>query len=307
MNFKRAIKTIGALAYKNRSTIETVGGLFAIAVGTGEIISKAKQAADISYQIEDMMDDIHQRDVEDGWESKKDRSREVRGVLKFATVNYTKTYAPGILFQLVGGTLIAVSDISQAKELSATSALLATTSATLSAVKERVIADQGEEKWQEYLLGPQFTTVDVLPDGTVVQTTNPLENPNAGIGLPPHCFIFDDYNCPDAWEKDPFLNRKFLEDHQRWLNEKLWAEGFLFENDIRRDLKAPLVKSGWTSGIMAEKIDPVTGDKVRNYLSLGLDANNPMAQAFRDGVEPSIVIQMNVEDNIIDQLQLELI
>lgn len=300
MNVKRVFKSLWASAYANRATIETVGGLVAIAVGTGIIISKAKEAADVSYELESMFDDIHKKDATNGWADKKERSKAVRGALIYGAKGYSKAYWLGITFELVGGTLIGISDITQAKELSATSTLLAATSATLSAVKERVIADQGEEKWQEYLLGPQFTTVDVMPDGTVIQTTNPLDNPNEEVGLPPHCFFFDEANI--NWEKDPRANRDFLEAHLRWLNDKLWAEGFLFENDIRRDLGAPIVKSGWTSGIFAEDAE---GN--RNYISFGLDAKNPRAQAFRDGIEPTILIQLNVEDNIIEQLKLPLI
>ena len=302
MNFKKAVKSVCAIAYRNRAKIETVAGIGFVALGTGLIISKAKQAADVSYEIEARYDDIHKKDATDGWVDKKERSKDVRDVLKYAVVGYTKAYWPGIGCELVGLTLIAISDITQTKELQATSALLAATSATLSAVKERVIADQGEEKWQEYLLGPQYTTVDVLPDGTVVQTTEPLDNPNAGAGLPPHCFFFDECNCPNTWEKDPLMNRDFLENHLHWINERLWVEGFLFENDIRRDLGAPIVKSGWTSGIFAEDKN---GN--RNYISFGLDAKNPAAQRFRDGIEPSILIQLNVEDNIIDQINAPLI
>ncbi len=300
MSFKSGLKAFGAVLYRNRAAIETVTGLTCIAVGDGLIISKAKEAADISYEVEAMMADIHERDANHDWENKKERSKEMRRVLKFATKGYFKAYGLGIGLQLAGGTLVAVSDITQAKEITKVSTLLATTSATLSAVKERVIADQGEEKWQEYLLGPQFTTVDVMPDGTIIQTTEPIDNPGAEAGLPPHCFFFDESNY--NWEKDARANKDFLEDHERWLNQRLWAEGFLFENDIRRDIGAPIVKSGWTSGIFAEDKN---GN--RNYISFGLNAKNPAAQRFREGVEPTILIQLNVEDNIIDQIKLPLI
>ena len=305
MNVKATLKVLGAKAYKNRSTIETVAGLLCFAVGTGIIIKNAKEAAKVSYELQEKFDDIYKKDVKNEWTDKKERGKTVRGALMYGAKGYTKAYWLGITFELIGGTLITISDITQAKELSATSALLATTSATLSAIKERVIADQGEEKWQEYLLGPQFETVDVMPDGTLIQTTNPVENPNAGAGLPPHCFFFDESN--PNWEKEPRMNQKFLEDHERWLDQRLDVEEFLFENDIRRDIDAPLVKTGWTSGIMKWVIDPVTGDKVRNHLRFGLDAKNPRAQAFRDGIEPTILLQPNVEDNIIDQLNLPLI
>lgn len=302
MNVKGSLRALCAKAYKNRATIEAIVGGFLIVGGTIVTISKAREAVAVADELESRNDYIRKMDATDGWTDKKERSHEVRSMVSYGIKGYTKVYWFGLGLQAVGLTLEAISQITKSNEITALSALCATYATTLSAVKERVIADQGEEKWQEYLLGPQFTTVDVMPDGTIIQTTNPLDNPNADLGLPPHCVFFDEVNAPDNWEKDPLMNKDFLENHQRWLNEKLWAEGFLFENDIRRDLGLPLVKTGWTAGIFAEDKD---GN--RNYIDLGLNAKNPRAQAFRDGLEPSILLQLNVEDNIIDQLHIPLI
>lgn len=74
MNLKRTFKVFCAKAYDNRALIETVTGMVAVAIGTGIIISKAKEAADISYEIEYKLDDIRQKDAEHSWESKKERS-----------------------------------------------------------------------------------------------------------------------------------------------------------------------------------------------------------------------------------------
>lgn len=300
MNIKGALKAFGAKAYQNRGWIMTIAGMSAVVGGTAVIISKAKDAVQVTEQLEIKNNYIHEMDEKYGWSSKKERSHEVRSMLKYGVSGYTKTYWLGIGLECFGLALITISDIEMSKEYAAVSALAASYAATLSNVKERVIADQGEEKWQEYLLGPQFTTVDVMPDGTVIQTTEPIEDHNGEIGLPPHCFFFDEANY--NWEKDPIANKDFLEDHLRWLNQRLQAEGFLFENDIRRDLGIPLVKCGWTSGIFAEDKDGNI-----NYLKFGLDAKNPAAQRFRDGIEPSILIQLNVEDNIIDQIKMPLI
>ena len=300
MGFKATAKTLLALAYKNRAKIETIAGMSLVVIGTGVVISKARKATELANELEDMNRDIRRKDATDEWTDKKERSVAVRGTLKHAAVGYTKTYWFGLTCVAGGLTLIGISDITMSKEITTAWGVASAYAMTLNKVKDNVISDQGEEKWQEYLLGPQYSKVDVLPDGTVVQTTKPLENPNASVGFPPHCLFFDESN--PNWEKDPYINRDFLENHLRWLNERLWIEGFLFENDIRRDIGAPLVKSGWTSGIFAQ-------DKVgnRNYLSFGLDAKNEAAQRFRDGIEPSFFIQLNVEDNILDQLKLSLI
>lgn len=299
-SIKAGGKAFLAVCYRNRATIATGAGMLAVVVGTGVVISKATQAAEVAEEIAVKNNYIHNRDEADDWSSPSERSKARIGVLGFAAKEYTKTYALGLGIEAIGLGLIAWSDHTQNNQITTISTMLASTSATLSAVKERVIADQGEEKWQEYLLGPQLTTVDVMPDGTIVQTTEPIEDPSASNGFPPHCFFFDEAN--PNWEKDATQNRHFLEDHLRWLNRRLQEEGFLWENDIRRDIGAELVKSGWTSGIFAK-------DKngMQNYISFGLEAKNPAAQAFRDGIEPSILIQLNVEDNITEQIKLPLV
>ena len=300
MGIKAGLKAFGAIVYRNRADIATVAGMLSVVAGTCVVISKATQAAEITEEIAVKNNYICRRDEEGDWESKSERSKARLGVLGFAAKEYAKTYSLGLGIEALGLGLVAWGSHEKSNQIATVSTMLASASATLNSVKERVIADQGEEKWQEYLLGPQFTTVDVMPDGTVIQTTEPVEDPSSANGFPPHCFFFDEAN--PNWEKDARMNRDFLEDHQRWLNRRLQEEGFLWENDIRRDIGAELVKCGWTSGIFAKNADGSI-----NYISFGLDAKNPAAQAFRDGIEPSVLIQLNVEDNITEQIQMPLI
>lgn len=303
MNLKASFKALGAIIWHNRALIEEIVGGTMVVAGTVVNMTKAKEAAEVSYNVEGLFDDIHYNDQVNGWESKKERSVAVRHAVGFAVKGYTKAYWLGTTLVIGGEVLQGIGFGTEHKDLVATSAALATTSAAFSAYRQRVVVDQGEAKDQEYLLGPQATTVDILPDGTVVQTTTPVENNNRKANLPPFCFMFDSSN--DNWEPEAFKNRDFLEDHQRYLNHRLDHEGFLFTNDILRDLGMPLVKTGWTSGILKTYVDE-NGNRFDNILSLGLNAQNPAAQRFRDGIEPNILIQLNVEPNIIDKLHLPL-
>ena len=303
MNFKRTIKVLGGILYKNRAKIEFIVGGAAAAAGTAMIISKARKAAEVADELEARNNAIRRMDAEDKWENKKERSETRKDVVKYAVVEYTKCYGAALAVEALGLTLMGIGFGTSQKELSNMATLAASYATTLSLVKDRVIADQGEGKWQEYLHGPQVTTVEVLPDGSVVQTTTPVDNPGRTANLPPHCYF---WSSSKDYEKDPIMDRDRLESVQRWIDEKLWSEGFLWENDCLRDLGLPLVKTGWTSGIFAEKIDPVTGDKVRNHFSLGLDAQTPAAQRFRDGIESEFLLQLNMESNIMDKLNLAL-
>lgn len=300
MGIKAGVKALGAIVYRNRADIATVAGMISVVAGTCVVISKATQAAEIAEELSIKSNYMHALSESKDPEDRQELHRVRREFLGTAVKEYTKTYALGVGIEALGLGLVAWGSHEKSNQIATVSTMLASASATLNSVKERVIADQGEEKWQEYLLGPQFTTVDVMPDGTVIQTTEPVEDPSAANGFPPHCFFFDESN--PNWEKDARMNRDFLEDHQRWLNRRLQEEGFLWENDIRRDIGAELVKCGWTSGIFAKNADGSI-----NYISFGLDAKNPAAQAFRDGVEPSVLIQLNVEDNITEQIQMPLI
>lgn len=305
MKLKAKMKRIGAIIYKNRSNIEFAAAILLEIGGTAVIMSKADRAAEISDQMQYMLDCINTNDKNNNWDSPAERRSEVANVAKFAATEYTKCYGIGVGMLIAGIIFNCLSKATDRNEIANLSMAFAGLSATFAQYRQRVIEDQGEEKDQEYLLGPQLTTVDVLSDGTVIQTTEPVKDVWGKINLPPHCIMFDETN-PNH-EKDAIINRDFLENHLRWLDERLEAEEFLWENDIRRDIGAPLIKSGWTSGIFAWKIDPATGDKVRNHLSFGLEAKNPAAQRFRDGIEPNIILQLNMEDNIMNNLSLEII
>lgn len=296
MTLKRKLKKVGAVIYKNRSNIEFVAGLILEAGGTAVIISKAERATEISWKIRDRLDAVRLADEDGIWESPKERKTEIHAIIKYAVVEYTKCYGIGVGMMIGGMLLNCVSHATDRKDIANLSVAVAGLSATFAQYRARVIEDQGEEKDQEYLLGAQFTTVDVMPDGTIIQTTEPVD-----AKFPPHTALFDECNAPYHWEPDARLNRDFLESHLLWLNQKLQADGFLFENDIRRDLGLPLTKCGWTAGIFAEDKD---GNK--NYLDIGLNAKNQAAQRFRDGIEPSILLQFNVEDNILEQMKIDL-
>ena len=114
--------------------------------------------------------------------------------------------------------------------------------------------------------------------------------------LPDHSFLFDETN--KNYDKRGFSNLEFLEDHERWINERLWYEGFLYENDIRRDVDAPIdpEADGW--GITA-----VDENGNRNYISYGIHKNTERAEAFRDGSEKSfLIILNNMEPNVTKKL-----
>ena len=300
MSFKGFMKKVGASIYHHRADIEFFIGVGLTVGGAAWTIIKAPEAAEVHERARCMKDVIDENDAENSWDNEAvTRKEAVRTMAKSTIKGYTKVYAGPVAMMVAGEVLKAVSHATMHKELGNVSALLASTSLAFSQYRQRVVEDQGEEKDQEYLFGPAINTYKKNPDGTITQTLEPIQNSWEDVKLPPHCMIFDAGNR--NYDESPYKNYDFLVGHLRWLNERLDAEEFLFENDIRKDLQMPLVKCGYTSGIL--KYDE-NGN--RNYLSFGLDARNEATQRFRDGLEPTVIIQMNLEDDIMSKLHLAL-
>lgn len=288
MNIKWLLKRIGAVLYDNRSNIEFAAGTIMVVAGTGMVISKAEKAVEVKNEYEYQAKMIELKDENDDWDSKSQRTRDCLKVGKDTAIGYLKVYGPGLAVEVGGLALMGISHATDRKEIATVSAALASTVLEFANYRQRVVEEQGEAKDEEYLTGQTQKKSN--------KKKKEDEEPVKIDHLPDHSFIFDETN--DNFEKDAIMNRDFLEDHEHWLNEKLWKEGFLMENDIRRDVGAPIDPNAVTYGITA-----VDENGNRNYISFGIDRNTERARAFREGRERSfLVILNNMEPNILKKL-----
>lgn len=285
MKIKWLLKEIGTVIYNNRSNIEFVAGNIMVAVGTGMIISKAEDAVEVKHEIESLKKEIELTDEADGWED-KERGKACFNVAKTAIAGYTKAYGPGIAVEVGGLALMALSHATDRAEIASVSAALASTAMEFANYRQRVREELGDEKDEEFLIGKKEVTVN---DNGEVEKVSAAQ-------IPDHSFLFDETN--DNWDGRGFSNLEFLEDHERWLNDRLWREGVLWENDIRRDVGAPIDPKAESYGITA-----VDENGNRNYISFGIQRNTERAQAFREGTEKSfLVILNNMEPNVCKKL-----
>lgn len=281
MNAKWLLKKIGSVIYENRSNIEYFAGNAAIVVGTGMIISKAEDAVNTKHKVEGMLEDIKARDAANNW-CKGEKRKACSKMVKEAAVGYGKAYGPGIAVEVAGLVLVGISKATDRKEIASKSVALASLATQFYTYRERVRQDQGDEKDEEYLIGLTKEEMPMLTDKENGFQTTDLPP------MPPHTFLFDETNV--NWEKEGFMNRDFLETHLRWLNDRLWVEGVLFENDIRRDVGAPIDPDACEWGITA-----VDDNGNRQYISFGLEKNTERAKAFNNGTERSFWVTLNME------------
>lgn len=287
MNFKYMVSQIGAFLWENRSNIEFVVGTGLVIGGTCVIISKAEEAVEVKREMEFKIKEIELADESDGWENPSDRTKACFKMAKDTAIGYTKAYGLGIGMEVGGMVLQGISKVTDRREIAAKATALSCLAAQFAAYRQNVIDEQGEEADERYLLGK--------PEVEVVTNENGEHAVKEKVtSIPDHSFLFDETN--DHFEKEGFMNYDFLDDHERWLNEKLYTRGYLTENEIREEVDAPIsiaaADGDW--GITA-----FDDEGNRNYISFGINKNTERAKKFRDGTEKSfLVILTNMEPNI---------
>lgn len=305
MGFKAFCKRTGVVIYKHRADIEFILGLGLVGTGTALLIKDAEKISTAfnehstrMNEIEDF-DRVEQEDPGAGWRDEQERKDFVKNDIKLTVKDLAATVGKDTAFIVVGEVLQGISHVSLNKQLANATVLAANLSAAYANLKQKIVEDQGQEKLDEYLYGPQIKKVVVDEDGNVTETVEMVKDSNGLVDLPPHCFFFDEVS--PKYSKSYGVNRDTVRNLQLWLDQRLGVEGFLFENDIRREFGVPLVECGWTSGIMA-----FDKEGNRNHISFGLDREklDDAAQRFLDGSERTYLVKLNVEDDILSQLHL---
>lgn len=287
MKIKWLLKEIGATLWDHRADIEFVVGTGLVATGSVIAMTKAEDAVEVKHKVEYEIKVIELKDENNDWDSKGEKRKECAKMVKDAVVGYTKVYALPIGMQVAGFTLQTISYKTQKAQIATLATNLAAETMAFAAYRQNVINDLGEEKDEEYLLGVEKEIVN--EDGKEVEKVYATRRPD-------HSFLFDETN--PNYKKEGFSNLEFLEDHERWLNDRLWTEGFLWENDIRRDVDAPIDPNAESYGITA-----VDENGNRNYISFGIQKNTERARVFREGTEKSfLIILNNMEPNITKKL-----
>lgn len=109
---------------------------------------------------------------------------------------------------------------------------------------------------------------------------------------------FYDAGC-DNWQKDAEHNLWYLKQQERYANDKLKANGYLFLNDVYDMLGIPRSRAGQIVGwIYDEKNPNHDGD---NYVDFGIyNINREPSRDFVNGYEPTILLDFNVDGPIYD-------
>ena len=223
---------------------------------------------------------------------------------KDLTINYMQTsmkiaklYAPAVLLGSASlGCLLASNDILR-KRNAALSAAYMTVDKGFKEYRQRVAERFGEEVEKEIrynIKAEEIETTVVNEDGSevIIKETVKTMDPNL---YSDYARFFDEYN--PNWQNDPEYNLMFLKSQQQYANDLLIARGRLFLNEVYDMLGMERSKAGQVVGWVYNEANP-SGD---NFVDFGIyDLHKERTRAFVNGLEPSILLDFNVDGNIWD-------
>lgn len=199
-----------------------------------------------------------------------------------ASLRIAKLYAPSVLLGTASIVLLTKSHTELTRRNSALMAAYAAVSKAYDDYRERIREELGAERELEIYHDVKIETIrDADGNEIAIRTADPNK-------YSIYAKFFDEYSA--NWQRDPELNRIFVQVQQNYFNNKLIAKGHVFLNEVYDALDIPRTQAGSVVGWLK---DSENGD---NYIDFGiLEAFNAR---FVNGPEQSILLDFNVDGPI---------
>lgn len=222
------------------------------------------------------------------------------------SLDIAKLYAPAaILGGLSLAAMIQSHNILNRRNAALTAAF-ATVTESFKKYRKEVVDRYGERADYEMKHGIRQEKVEVEESDENGKTKKKKVTIDVA-GEPSEYARYYDESCK-GWEKDPEYNKVFLKAQQRFANDRLRAQGYLFLNDVYDELGIPRSKAGQ---IVGWTYDPENTD-VDNYIDFGIfdvnvegyrnektnDTISEERREFINGYRPSVLLDFNVDGNV---------
>lgn len=100
------------------------------------------------------------------------------------------------------------------------------------------------------------------------------------------------------WSPHPDYNLVFLRANERWANDRLYARGHLFLNEVFEQLGLPHTQAGAMTGWIVS-----SGPDGDNKVEFGLDHDDLGIRQYREGAETRILLDFNVDGEIVSKIR----
>jgi len=260
----------------------------------GDVIDEREKTADIiNTHGQKFVDD------DDTDYTEKDLAKDKTIAMANFVGNIAKLYWPSFTLGVASiGCIIGGHNILRKRNIAIVSAYKLAES-TFTNYRSRVVESLGSEKDIEFLHGvKEFGKSEEVSfkdpkSGDEKKVTLQEFNVTDPNKISKYAKFFDDNNA--NWERNSESNLLFLTSQQQYANNLLHANGHIFLNEVYDMLGIPRTSAGQVVGWVLNH----GGD---NFVSFGIYDNpsNPVAHAFVNGEERSILLDFNVDGLVYD-------
>lgn len=254
------------------------------AAGVVGVVATTVMAARATLQLEDILDDV-KKDfdrVDEAVEQAElrdlnyDPQRDRLVIWALGAGKIARLYGPTLLMGTASIACLTGSHvILQNRNNQLTAAYIALDQA-YQQYRERVTEKYGPDEMNTY--------VDVVDEkGKVIKKVQ--TGPN---GYSQYARLFDEINSKQ-WSAEEGYNLIFVRQQQNWANDMFNARGHIMLNEVYDLLGLSRTEAGFHVGwVLGYNPD-------ENYVDFGLDVDTEAARAFRNGYEPNVWLDFNVQ------------
>lgn len=306
----RSVHRVGLKIRKHSPEILMVTGVVGVVTSTvlackatrklDEIMNESKQNLEVIHAGMEQKTIVDEKGVAHTY-SEEDGKKDLTITYVQTGVKIARLYAPAVLVGVTSiGCLLASNDIMRKRNVALAAAYTAVDN-SFKNYRNNVIERFGEKLDKELRYNIKVKEIEKRiqnEDGTETVVKEKVEVTDGPNKYSEFARIFDD-GCK-GWTKDPETNLMTVTSVQRWANQKLKTDSYLFLNDVYDALGFQRTKLGQMVGWVYDEEVPV-GD---NYVDFGIyDIHSPKARDFVNGYERNIVLDFNVDGVILDILR----
>lgn len=297
----RSFNKIGLKLKKHSPEILVIAGVVGTVASAVMACKATTKSGKIVDEMHEQMDQIHEV-AKMGREdyTEQDIKKDTTIVYAQTGLKFAKLYGPSVILGTLSITSILTGHNILRKRNIALAAAYTAVDKGFKEYRSRVVERFGKEIDHELrynIKAKQFdksVTDEKTGKEKVTKETVNVVNPDI---YSDYARFFDE-GCA-GWTKDPEYNLMFLKNQQRYANDKLKAQGYLFLNDVYEQLGIPKTKAGQVVGWIYDEKQPI-GD---NFIDFGIyDSYIEANRNFVNGYERTILLDFNVDGNILDMM-----
>lgn len=285
---------------KHSPEILVISGVVGVVGATVMACTATLKVNEIKEEALENLDKIHEageKGITQAGEvyTEEDVKKETAIVYVQTAYKYVKLYAPALVVGGLSITAILAGHNMTRKRNVALAAAYTALETSFKDYRGRVVERFGEALDKELRYNIKTKEIERVvhnEDGSESIVKETVEV--ADIDMYSQYARFFDDGC-NGWTKDPEYNLMFLRQQQRYANDRLKSQGYLFLNDVYEMLGLPPTPAGQLVGWLYDEKNPL-GD---NRVEFGIyDMHKPKCRDFVNGYERTILLDFNVDGEI---------